>query len=89
MLSLRLIINAEKRLAMSTASKSIKRLRIQNNMTQDQLAEILHVSRQAISYWETGKTQPDIDKPTVAGTYTVVIANYSSSATTYFGLAWK
>lgn len=28
-------------------------------------------------------------EPTVSGTYTIVITNYSSSATTYFGLAWK
>ncbi len=28
-------------------------------------------------------------EPTIAGTYTVVITNYSSSATTYYGLAWR
>lgn len=46
---------------MSTVSKSIKRLRTQNNMTQEQLAEKMHVTRQAVSNWETEKTQPDID----------------------------
>lgn len=40
---------------MSTVSKSIKRLRTQNNMTQDQLAEKMHVTRQAVSNWETEK----------------------------------
>lgn len=30
-------------------------------MNQEQLAEQLHVTRQAVSNWETGKTQPDIE----------------------------
>ena len=46
---------------MSTVSKSIKRLRTQNNMTQDQLAEKMNVTRQAVSNWETEKTQPDVE----------------------------
>ncbi len=46
---------------MSTVSESIKRLRAQNNMTQEELAEKMHVTRQAVSNWETEKTQPDID----------------------------
>lgn len=40
---------------------SIKKLRIKNNISQDFLAEKLYVSRQAISNWENGKSQPDID----------------------------
>ena len=46
---------------MNTVSKSIKRLRLQNNMTQDQLAEKMYVTRQTISNWETEKAQPDLD----------------------------
>ena len=46
---------------MSTVSKTIKRLRTQNNITQDQLAEKMNVTRQAVSNWETEKTQPDIE----------------------------
>lgn len=46
---------------MSTVSRSIKRLRIEKGMTQDQLAEKMNVTRQAVSNWETEKTQPDLD----------------------------
>lgn len=41
--------------------ENIKKLRKSKSMTQDQLAERLHVTHQAISSWETGKTQPDIE----------------------------
>lgn len=39
----------------------LKNLREKNNLTQEQLAEQLHVTRQAISRWETGETQPNTD----------------------------
>lgn len=42
-------------------SDSIRNLRKENNMSQDELAERLGVSRQSISLWETGQTQPTID----------------------------
>ena len=41
--------------------KNIKRLREAKGMTQEQLAEKLNVTRQAVSNWENEKTQPDID----------------------------
>jgi len=41
--------------------KNIKKFREQKNITQSELAEKLNVTRQAVSNWETGKTQPDID----------------------------
>ncbi len=44
---------------MSRIGESIKKLRMENGMSQETLAECLNVSRQAISNWETGKTQPD------------------------------
>lgn len=46
---------------MEKVSKNLRRLRKANLMTQEQLAEELHVTRQAISNWENNKTQPDID----------------------------
>jgi transcriptional regulator with XRE-family HTH domain len=41
--------------------KKITSLRNANHLSQDQLADILMVSRQAISAWETGKSAPSID----------------------------
>lgn len=46
---------------MANIAKNIRRLRTAQNMTQDQLAERLHVTRQTVSNYETGKSQPDID----------------------------
>ena len=39
----------------------ILKLREKSGMSQDELAEKLFVTRQAVSRWETGKTTPDID----------------------------
>lgn len=37
-------------------------LRMQNNLTQEELAERLAVSRQSVSKWELNKTLPDVDR---------------------------
>lgn len=42
----------------------LKKLRKQENMNQEQLADTLGVSISAISKWETGKNLPDIEKIT-------------------------
>lgn len=39
----------------------IRTLRKAKKLTQEQLAEYLHVSSQAVSKWETGATSPDVD----------------------------
>lgn len=39
----------------------LKNLREKNNFTQEQLAERVRVTRQAVSRWETGETQPNTD----------------------------
>ena len=41
--------------------RNLKRLRQRSGLTQDDLAERLHVTRQAVSAWETGKNQPDVE----------------------------
>lgn len=40
--------------------KKLKETRIQSNLTQEQVAEELFVSRQTISNWENEKSYPDI-----------------------------
>ena len=39
----------------------LRNLREKNNLTQEQMAERLNVSRQAVSRWETGETQPNTE----------------------------
>ncbi len=46
---------------MRDIGKNIKQLRQQKNMTQDELAEKLFVTRQTVSNYETGKSRPDIE----------------------------
>lgn len=42
-------------------SKYLQRLRKSHNYTQDDLAEKLGISRQAVSKWETGAAIPDLE----------------------------
>lgn len=39
----------------------LKSLREKNNLTQEQMAKRVMVTRQAVSRWETGETQPNTD----------------------------
>lgn len=46
---------------MNTFHNNLKRLRKQRSLKQEELAERLHVTRQTVSGWETGRRQPDLD----------------------------
>lgn len=46
---------------MSSIGKNIARYRKQRGMTQEELAERVGLSFQAVSRWETGATMPDVD----------------------------
>ena len=46
---------------MATVGKHMRRLRAQRRVTQEELAEKLYVTRQAVSARETGKAQPDLE----------------------------
>lgn len=54
----------------------IKKLRLDKNMTQEQLAEVLSISPQAVSRWETNAALPDIS-------LLPAIANYFDVTTDY------
>ena len=43
-------------------SNNLIQLRKTNNLSQEQLAEKLGVTRQAVSKWESGQAMPDVDK---------------------------
>ncbi|HEL1601389.1 TPA: helix-turn-helix transcriptional regulator [Streptococcus suis] len=47
---------------MNQLAQQIKKLRTGQNLSQDDLAEKLYISRQAVSKWENGEATPDIDK---------------------------
>lgn len=53
--------NLEKKEVIYLLGENIRKYRKLNNMSQDELAEKLNVTRQSISLWETGQTQPSID----------------------------
>ncbi|MGX6967301.1 helix-turn-helix domain-containing protein, partial [Vagococcus teuberi] len=42
-------------------SEEIKNQRLKNKWTQEQLAEILNVSRSTVSSWEVGRNYPDLE----------------------------
>ena len=41
---------------------NLKKIRKDNNLSQEQLAEKLGVSRQSVSKWESGLSYPEMDK---------------------------
>lgn len=51
-------VRTEKVLVRKTLGETLKDYRMQCNMTQEFVAEALGVSRQAVSKWETGSSDP-------------------------------
>ena len=55
-------------------SEKFRNLRKAHELTQEQIADIFHVSPQAVSRWETGATYPDIEiLPSLADFFKVTI----------------
>lgn len=46
---------------MRDIGKNIRTLRTRRGLSQDQLAEALHVTRQTVSNYETGRSRPDVE----------------------------
>ena len=64
-------------------SENLYKLRKLNNMTQEELAAELDVSRQAVAKWESGETVPDLERcrqlAEIFGVTLDDLANYSSN----------
>ena len=45
---------------MNAVAKNLKTIRTQKGYTQNDVAQALHVTRQTVSSWETGRNEPDI-----------------------------
>lgn len=57
----------------------LKQLRESNHLTQEQLADAVMVTRQAVSRWENGETQPNTD------TLKLLSAKFNVSINTLLG----
>ena len=45
-----------------TFSEKLKYLRKEKEISQEELAKVIHVTRQSVSKWETGTAYPDMEK---------------------------
>ena len=61
---------------MEKTKNKIRELRLSKNLTQQQLADELHVTKQAISKWEKGKSVPDVGSIQLISSYFGVSADY-------------
>lgn len=59
-----------------TLGEKLQTLRRSRGMSQEQLAEVLEVSRQAVSKWENDDSAPDLDKLRAICTYFGVTTDY-------------
>ena len=61
---------------MSLFRERLQQLRIDANLTQLQLAKILNTTQRRISYFETGKVEPDLATLCAIAKYFEVSADY-------------
>ena len=60
--------------------KKLQELRKQKGLTQEELAELLYVSRAAVSKWESGRGYPNIDSlKAIASCFSVTVDDLLSS----------
>lgn len=58
-------------------SNNLKKFRLQKNLTQEQVAEFLHVNAQTVSRWECNTTLPDVTMlPELARLYCVTVDDF-------------
>lgn len=59
-------IRSEKKIVSKSLAEALKENRIKNKMSQEFVAERIGVSRQAVSKWESGKSDPNTSNGSVA-----------------------
>ena len=57
-------------------SDKLKKLRKENNLSQERLADLLEVSRQAVSKWESEQSTPDLEKVIIMSDFFGVTTDY-------------
>ena len=64
---------------------TIAQIRTEKGITQEQMAKDLHVTRQAVSRWETGETSPGIDMvKLICVTYSVPLERFFDMPLEYY-----
>lgn len=58
------------------ANKQIKKYRMNENLSQEELADKIYVTRQTISNWETGKNYPDLNSIVLLNTLFHISLNH-------------
>ena len=57
--------------------EKLQQLRKQNNLTQEQLAEQLFISRTAVSKWESGRGYPNLESlKCISKLFSIRLMNY-------------
>lgn len=77
-----------------TFGEKLKQLRLQHEYSQESLAELLHVSRQAVTKWENGNGMPDIENlKTISDVFGVtldsLVRDVETIKTTDGSFCWK
>ena len=72
-------------------NEKLQKLRTQNKITQEELADKLYVSRTAISKWESGRGYPSIDSLKAIAVYfsTTLLTLYSGAITMASGSVFE
>ena len=61
---------------MSAFKSRLKELRLEKNISQKQLGDLLNVSKMAISHWEKGNSEPSISQLIILSNFFEVTFDY-------------
>lgn len=59
----------------------LRELRIEKNISQQQLGNVVNVSKMAVSHWESGHSEPSIEQLIVISDYFEVTVDYLTGKT--------